>query len=368
MTWASVALGDICEFKYGKSLVAAHRAPGNVPVYGSNGVVGSHTSALTNGPTIVIGRKGSFGEVNYSPTACWPIDTTYYIDASATSADLKWLAHLLPALGLTELNRAAAVPGLNREDAYSRALLLPPIEEQRRIAAILDQADALRSMRRETLSNLGRLASDLFVGMFGDPRHWASQWPMGTIGDMAASTQYGTSARADSVGSLAVLRMGNITVNGRLDLTDLKFMDLKPSEFERYTVRRGDILFNRTNSADLVGKTAVVHASGPFAYAGYLVRLRVAEGYVPEYIAGYLNSRHGKVMLRSMAKAIVGQANINAQELRSIKIAMPPFKLQKAYASAVAEIARQSQRAGAQLAELDALFASLQARAFSGLL
>ena len=90
---------------------------------------------------MVVGRKGSFGEVVYSPDACWPIDTTYYINSETTTADLRWLFYRLRALGLKDLNRAAAVPGLNRDDAYARRLLLPPIEEQRRIAAVLDAAD-----------------------------------------------------------------------------------------------------------------------------------------------------------------------------------------------------------------------------------
>lgn len=79
MNWPFVELGEVCEFKYGKSLAAAKRDGGKYPVYGSNGPVGCHSAALTDGPAIIIGRKGSFGEVAYSPDSCWPIDTTYYI-------------------------------------------------------------------------------------------------------------------------------------------------------------------------------------------------------------------------------------------------------------------------------------------------
>ncbi|MHC5732570.1 MAG: restriction endonuclease subunit S domain-containing protein, partial [Nostoc sp.] len=85
-----------------------------MPVFGSNGIIGQHNEAITDGSTIVIGRKGSLGEVNFSNVSCWPIDTTYYIDKSATDTDLKWLAYQLSGLGLTKLNKAAAVPGLNR--------------------------------------------------------------------------------------------------------------------------------------------------------------------------------------------------------------------------------------------------------------
>ena len=152
--WPEVALGDVCKFKYGKSLPATQRAGGTTPVFGSNGVVGHHDQAVTNGSTVVVGRKGSFGEVHFSPDACWPIDTTYFIDSTCTTTDLRWLYWMLPKLNLTSLNRAAAIPGLNREDAYARRLHLPSIEEQRRIAGVLDQADALRATRREALALL----------------------------------------------------------------------------------------------------------------------------------------------------------------------------------------------------------------------
>src|SRR5690606_37965542 len=125
--------------------------------------------AITSGPTIIIGRKGSFGEVNYSPVACWPIDTTYFVDETATDADLRWLTYRLSVLGLNRLNRAAAVPGLNREDAYRQRLLLPPLPEQRRIAEILDKADALRAKRRAALAQLDTLTQSIFLDMFGDP-------------------------------------------------------------------------------------------------------------------------------------------------------------------------------------------------------
>ncbi len=107
IAWPEVALGDVCEFKYGKSLPKSKRAGGNVAVYGSNGVIGQHNKAITDGLTIVVGRKGSFGAVNLSHAPCWPIDTTYYIDRTATNVDLRWLAYQLTALGLTDLNKAA---------------------------------------------------------------------------------------------------------------------------------------------------------------------------------------------------------------------------------------------------------------------
>ena len=89
-------------------------------------------------------------------------------------------------------------------------------------------------------------------------------------------------------------------------------MDLSEREHERYTVRLGDVLFNRTNSAELVGKTAIFRETRSMAFAGYLIRLRVTGNNHPEYLAGFMNTPYAKRVLRGMCKSIVGMANINA--------------------------------------------------------
>ena len=183
--WPEVSLGEVCEFRYGKALPEADRVSGDFPVFGSNGIVGYHNEGITQGTTIVVGRKGSVGEVHLSPVACWPIDTTYYVDGSATNADLNWLAYRLCALGLTKLNRAAAIPGLNREDAYRKRLLLPPIAEQRRIAKLLDEVQTLRTKRRAVLAQLDTLDQALFLDLFGNPIRNERLWPLSKLGELA---------------------------------------------------------------------------------------------------------------------------------------------------------------------------------------
>ncbi len=190
--WPLVRIGEICIFKYGKSLPDAARSGGSVPVFGSNGIIGKHDLALTAGETIVIGRKGSHGEVNFSPVPCWPIDTTYYVDKTSTDTDLTWLRYRLEAAGLNQMNRAAAVPGLNRDDAYRVKVLLPPLPEQRRIAAILDQAEALRTQRRTALALLEALTQSVFIDMFGDPANNQMEWPRKTLKEIGKVSTGGT--------------------------------------------------------------------------------------------------------------------------------------------------------------------------------
>lgn len=148
-------LGEICEFKYGSALPERARQAGKVLVFGSNGQVGFHSESLTDGPTVIVGRKGSVGKVAYCDESCWPIDTTYFVDGTCTEHDLRWLYYALESLDLGSLNKATGVPGLNREDAYRKTIFLPPLDEQRRIAAILEQADSVR--QRQKKAPTGRL-------------------------------------------------------------------------------------------------------------------------------------------------------------------------------------------------------------------
>ncbi|MER6574151.1 restriction endonuclease subunit S [Nonomuraea sp. NPDC001023] len=242
---------------------------------------------------------------------------------------------------------------------------LPPLSEQRRIADILDRADALRAERRKAIALLDDLAQSIFIEMFGDPVLNPYGWPIRTVGDLIDSAKYGTSEKAVESGDLPVLRMGNVTATGEVDLRDLKYMP-DSSVDERYLVRHGDILFNRTNSADLVGKTAIYRGTAPLAYAGYLVRVRTNPNNHPEYLAAFMNTAYIKRVLRNMCKSIIGMANINARELQTIRIAEPPLDLQNAFAERIASVNALKAVHRMHLAGLDALFESLQQRAFRG--
>ncbi len=260
----------------------------------------------------------------------------------------------------------STVKNLNSTMVAETSIPLPPLDEQRRIAGILDAADALRRRRREALALLDTLPGAIFAEMFGDPSDNPHGIATGTISDLLDDVRYGTSNKAGAIGKLPILRMGNITYEGRMDLDDLKRIDLPEKDIPKHTVRNGDILFNRTNSADLVGKTAIFREDEPYAFAGYLVRARVRDGNTPEYVAGYLNSPHGKKVLRNMAKNIVGMANINAKEMQSIPILLAAAEEQRLYAERCSKIDEQREVQMTHLSQLDSLFASLQSRAFAG--
>ena len=166
--WRPTTVGNIAPFTYGKSLPLGKRnQAGEIPVMGSNGLVGWHDAAVTDGPTIVIGRKGTVGAVHYVPGPCWPIDTTYFV--TGDDAELvRFQYYALSALGLTEMNTHSAVPGLNREAAHARELHVPEEAQQRDIAHILGTLDDKIDLNRRMNETLEEMARALFKSWFVD--------------------------------------------------------------------------------------------------------------------------------------------------------------------------------------------------------
>lgn len=161
-------------------------------------------------------------------------------------------------------------------------------------------------------------------------------YPAVELGKVLEIVQYGTSQKAQEFGDgVPVVRMNNI-VDGRLDFSDLKFISLPYSELKKLLLRRGDILFNRTNSKELVGKCAVFDSEADFVFASYLIRLRIREGAAdPDYIAYAINSAIGRFQIDALSRQIIGQANINTEELRGLRIPMPPLAIQKRLATRI---------------------------------
>jgi type I restriction enzyme S subunit len=365
-SWRTVSLGEVCEFKYGKSLPESKRALGEVAVFGSNGLVGHHDTAITTGPTIVIGRKGSFGEINFSPASCWPIDTAYYIDASATDADLRWLSYRLAALGLNRLNKSAAVPGLNREDAYRQRLLLPSLSEQQRIAEILDNADALRAKRRAALALLDTLTQAIFLDLFGDPATNPKRWPDPTVGGLLTFQQYGPRFFNESYSSdgIRIARITDLDETGALAFSSMPRLVVSDQDREKYALRPGDVIFARSGAT--VGKVALIRRGDPPCIAGaYFITMRFAGTVDPVYARTVLTSPSIRSIVTTRSRQ-AAQQNFSGPGLRALPMPLPPLDLQRQFARRVEAVEDMKRRERSSLTSLDGLFASLQHRAFRG--
>lgn len=158
-----------------------------------------------------------------------------------------------------------------------------------------------------------------------------TSWSQVRLEELITDASYGTSVKcSESEGGIPVLRMGNVRYDGNLDLDDLKYATLTDVEMVRFGLRTGDLLFNRTNSKELVGKTGLWDGRFPAAAASYFIRVRVKQDVVmPEWIWWFMNSPFMKRRLFETARGAIGQANINGEELKAFPVPLPPLDEQR---------------------------------------
>ena len=168
MTGNWQVVGEFSPFVYGKGLPKHKRNPlGKFPVYGSNGVIGHHDEPLTDGSTVIVGRKGTVGAVHYSPIPCWPIDTTFFITGDEPALQ-RYKYYALKSLGLEYMNADSAVPGLNRDEAHARKVYVPDPSEQRAVAHILGTLDDKIEFNHQMNHTLEEIAKAIFKSWFVD--------------------------------------------------------------------------------------------------------------------------------------------------------------------------------------------------------
>ena len=250
--------------------------------------------------------------------------------------------------------------GYSRHFKYLKEITIPypSVNTQQNITTELDTVQKMIEGYKAQLADLDTLGQSIFLDMFGDVVNNERKWNFVKFGSLTSSINYGTSAPAVDGGKYKYLRMGNITDNGHLDFQDIKYIDIPDNEIAKYIVHKGDILFNRTNSREKVGKTACFMEEEEMIIAGYIIRIRLnEEKSLPLYIAQAFNTPEMKSYLRRLARGSVGQANINSKELSDIKISVPPLPLQQQFAERVEAIERQKELLQAQLAEAQTLMA-----------
>jgi type I restriction enzyme S subunit len=356
------AVRDILELAYGKALKESDRDGGNVPVVGSGGVVGGHSTGITDAPTIVVGRKGSIGSVTWIDGPAWPIDTAYFVKPRREDLDRRWAYWMLRSLRMETMNKSAAVPGLNRDDVYRLEVSLPPLPEQRRIAAILDHADALRAKRRQLLAHIDALGSAAFVERFG------SHAELLALGESLTFVTSGGRGWAKYYSDEGERFIQSLDVQmGSISARDPVFV-VPPDNAEARRTRTavGDVLLTITGSR--IGRVAAL----PAALAGSFVSQHVAilradpQVMLPEFLAAML-------ALPSLGQHLIAGAQygqtkpgLNFEQIRGFSLPRPPLPEQRRFVNHLHMIA--SQRVAMTHAEtsIGELLASLQSRAFRG--
>ena len=298
--------------------------------------MGGHSSGITDEPTIVVGRKGSIGSVTWIDGPAWPIDTAYFVKPRV-ALDRRWAYWLLKSLRLDTMNKSAAVPGLNRDDVYRLQVEVPPLSEQRRIAAILDHADAVRVKRRQGLAHLDALTQSIFHEMFGVHGFNslrlkdAIKWSSGKF--LPARGQHG--------GPHPIY--GGNGINGWHD---------------SYLFQSPQLIVGRVGAY-----CGAVHVTQPFAWVtdNALVATLMVTGLTLEYLQHAL-----RIANLNQYSGASGQPSISSASIGNVHLPLPPLSLQREFTSRIDQASEQVAKTRLALAVDDQLFASLQSRAFRG--
>jgi type I restriction enzyme S subunit len=272
--------------------------------------------------------------------------------------------------------RGVTIKGIPRDDLIQIPIALPPLPEQRAIAHVLstlqravEEQDKIIAAARELKKSLMRhlftygpvppeqaervLLKETEIGMVPE------QWEVVAVEDVVDSTQYGISLRGSPHGKFPILRMNNLA-DGRVDNSDLQYVDLEEDDFQKFKVCRGDILFNRTNSYELVGKTVVFDLEGDYVFASYLVKVVAdTDKLSPRYLNYYLNWEVVQSRMKMFATRGVSQSNINATKLRGFQIRLPPLPEQHEIARILSAVDKKIETEEKRKAALQALFKTM---------
>jgi type I restriction enzyme S subunit len=253
---------------------------------------------------------------------------------------------------------------------------LPPLREQRAIARVLRTIQQAKEATEQVVAAARELKQSLMRHLFTYglvPFDQADRvplketeigsvpegWEVVTLGEVTTEMQYGLSQRGEPEGQYPILRMSNLT-DGLIAADDLQFVNLEKSVFKKFRLRRGELLFNRTNSFELVGKTSLFDLDGDFVFASYLIR--VVPDVVrlnPQFANYYLNTAASQTRLKLLATRAVSQSNINATKLRGFTVPLPPLEQQVRIADILGHTDEKDQKEEIRRFALDALFQTL---------
>lgn len=275
-----------------------------------------------------------------------------------------------------------AQPNISSQKMSVMTFPLPPLSEQQRIVERIEELFAKLDEAKERLQEVAesfavRKAAILHKAFTGElTKQWRREngvsdesWEEKTIGEICSSLKYGTSKKSSDDGEVVVLRMGNLQ-NGEIDWSNLAYTS-DEEDIKKYLLKSGDVLFNRTNSPELVGKTSIYRGEMPAIYAGYLIKLDYEKNIVVgDYLNYYLNSSKAKEYYMQVKTDGVSQSNINAKKIGEFEIPLPTLSEQHEIVRLIDDLLareRAAQQATEQaLASIDLMKKSILARAFRG--
>lgn len=370
-----VCLGDICSPKQHPTISGADLTDNGYPAFGANGQIGFYKTYTHDQTTIAITCRGATcGTVNIVPAFSYICGNAMALDnLDQKRVDLKFLAYLLRFRSLADVISGSAQPQITRAPLLGVRISLPPLPEQRRIAAILDQADALRAKRREALAKLDEMAQAIFVEMFGDPetnpRGWDETPVLGDVAEVASGITKGRKVNGEAVREIPYLAVSNVQ-DQHLNLTVVKTIEATEREIERYKLKKGDLVLTEGGDPDKLGRGVLWNDElGECIHQNHIFRIRLTSNRLhPLFLAWLVGSQRGKRYFFRAAKQTTGIASINMSQLRAFPLLVPPKDIQTSFVEAIRQVSLMKERLSTSSSGQESLFAALQHSAFSGTL
>ena len=314
------------------------------------------SKSTLHGGELILSNIGSVGKVFRVPYFDRPMTlaSNSVMVKCYNSRDYDWMYYfLLSPIGFEELKSittGTAVPKFNKTDLKTIPLPVSPLARK---AAILHKA----------------FTGELTAKWREEHGVRMDSWEKKSVGELCISLKYGTAKKSDASGNVVVLRMGNLQ-QGEIDWSDLAYSK-DPDDIEKYKLYPGDVLFNRTNSAALVGKTAIYRGEHPAIYAGYLIKLDYDhDKIIGDYLNYALNTLDAKKYCNSVKTDGVNQSNINAKKIGAYSFNVPSIPEQEKIVSVIQKLLSKEQQAKeaaeAVLDQIDLMKKSILACAFRG--
>lgn len=380
--WVEITLGSIIELNYGKSLPSNARDNGEYPVYGSNGIVGGHSEPLVQKPGLIVGRKGSFGEVQLSEKPFFPIDTTYFVN-EFYGQPFKYWFYQLKFLPLTELNRSTAIPGLNREDAYQQLIKLPPLSEQKAIAEKLDtllaQVETTKArldripiiLKRFRQSVLSAAVSGRLTESWRDEKSTSEIWPEVILKDAANIIDPHPSHRTpkETKGGIPYIGIGDLNEDGTINFEGARKVSstVLAEHRARYQLKPGDFVFGKIGT---LGKATSLPIDVDYTLSANVILIQPNEDLVePMFLQYFLSAPITMEKIASQANS-TSQAAFGIKKMRAFVCHLPPKEEQTEIVRRVEKLLIYAetiaQKANAALDRVNNLTQSILAKAFRG--
>ncbi|MEQ5111507.1 restriction endonuclease subunit S [Providencia vermicola] len=357
------------------------------PYYGATGEVGKIDGYLFNEELVALGEDGVpfFDHLKtkaYLLTGkTWVNNHAHVLKGWPNGLNNKLLLHYLNQFDYQGYVNGGTRLKLTQANMRTIPVPLPPLAEQK---SIVDKLNTLLTKVEQTKTRLERIPellkifrqSVLSAAVSGKlTEEWRNlqninidSWLNGILGDFVEKPTYGSSSKSQPEGIVPVLRMGNLQ-DGKLDWTDLVYTS-NPVEIDKYKLSYGDVLFNRTNSPELVGKTSIFRGEREAIYAGYLIRIVCKKNLNPEFLNYLLNSPNGKNYCYQVKSDGVSQSNINAQKLKTFPVTIPTMVEQAEIVHRIEELFAFAdnieRKANAALERVNNLTQSILAKAFRG--